>query len=498
MPAKTTKKTEAPKAKAAAKAAPKAKAAAPAKKAAAPKAKAAAPAKKAARKEIEIVLEIPAKKPAAKKAAARKPQTKAQKIAALAVNGGAKLYQGKFPMWPNFSPKCYPAIKKILESGKVNYWTGDIGKKFEEAWAKYIGVRNAISVSNGTAALHTALAALNIGPGDEVICTSYSFIASSFCVLQAGALPVFADVGTDHLLDPKSIEKCITDRTKAIVVVHLYGMVADMDPIMAIAKKYNLKVVEDCAQCFHGVYKGKVAGTIGDVGCFSFCQSKHFTTGGEGGMVITNNDDLAWECRSFRDHGYDVKERLNLLEMEGKLLYIHKRVGFNFRMTEIQSQIGLCELERFASWNLPNRIRNGRILIKGLKDHPLVLHVPVDTPERQNSFWWAPFVLDTDKLTCSCKEFIKAVDAEGVPVYSVLWPEMYKERAYVERNGFGIAGYPFNDPRARNIDYSAFNCKTANWLTERTISFFTHPVYSEEQMQACVDAFKKVADAYMK
>ena len=490
MPAKTTKKNEAPKAvKAPAKAVK-----------AAPKAAAKAPAKavKAAVKEVKIVLEIPAKKAAARKPAAKKAQSKAQKIAALAVNGGAKLYKGTFPMWPNFSPKCYPAIKKILESGKVNYWTGDIGKKFEEAWAKYIGVRNAISVSNGTAALHTALAALNIGPGDEVICTSYSFIASSFCVLQAGALPVFADVGTDHLLDPKSIEKCITDRTKAIVVVHLYGMVADMDPIMAIARKHNLKVVEDCAQCFHGVYKGKVAGTIGDVGCFSFCQSKHFTTGGEGGMVITNDDDLAWECRSFRDHGYDVKERLNLLEMEGKLLYIHKRVGFNFRMTEIQSQIGLCELERFANWNLPNRIRNGRILIKGLKNHPLVLHAPVDTPERQNSFWWAPFVLDTDKLTCSCKEFIKAVGAEGVPVYSVLWPEMYKERAYVERNGFGIAGYPFNDPRARNIDYSAFNCKTANWLTERTISFFTHPVYSEEQMQACVDAFKKVADAYMK
>ena len=422
-----------------------------------------------------------------------------EKIAKLAINGGEKSYKGTFPMWPQFNPACYDKVVDILKSGKVNYWTGEVGKKFEEEWAKYIGVKNAISVSNGTAALHTALAALNIGPGDEVICTSYSFIASSFCVLQAGALPVFADTTTDHTLDPKDIERHITERTKAIVVVHLYGIIADMDPIMAIAKKYNLKVVEDCAQCFGGVYKGRTAGTIGDIGCFSFCQSKHFTTGGEGGMVITNNDDLAWECRSFRDHGYDVKERLNLLEMEGKLLYIHKRVGFNFRMTEIQSQIGLCELERFANWNLPNRRRNGKILIKELANHPLVMYAPVDTEERQNAFWWAPFVLDTDKLTCTCKEFIKAVGAEGVPVYSVLWPEMYKERAYIERNGFGVAKYPFCDPKSRNIDYANdFNCKTANWLTDRTISFFTHPVYSEEQMLACADAFRKVADAYMK
>ncbi len=420
------------------------------------------------------------------------------KTAALAVNGGAKLYNGSFPGWPVFEESTVLKAADVLRSGKVNYWTGPIGQEFEKAWAKWLGVGNAISVANGTCALHTAISSLGIGPGDEVICPSYSFIASSFAAVQAGALPVFADVTTDHTIDPKAIEALITERTKGIVVVHLYGIVADMDPIMAIAKKHNLKVVEDCAQCFGGLYKGKKAGTIGDVGCFSFCQSKHFTTGGEGGMVVTNDDDLAWECRSFRDHGYDVKERLNLLEMEGKLMYIHKRVGFNFRMTEMQSQIGLCELARLDSWNLKNRIRNGRMLIEGLKGHPLVLHAPVDTQERQNSFWWAPFVLDTDKLTCTVKEFIAAVGAEGVPVYSVLWPEMYKERAYVERNGFGLADYPFYDPKSRNIDYTSFNCKTAHWLTDRTMSFFTHPVYTETHMQAYIDAFKKVADALMK
>jgi len=418
----------------------------------------------------------------------------------LAINGGSKVYNDAFPGWPQFNPAVYDKVTDILKSGKVNYWTGKVGMEFEKKWAEWLGVKNAISVANGTCALHTALASLGVDPGDEVICTSYSFIASSFCALQAGALPVFVDCGTDHLIDPGKIEAAITERTKAIVVVHLYGIVADMDPIMEIAQKHNLYVVEDCAQCFGGVYKGKKAGTIGTVGCFSFCQSKHFTTGGEGGMVVTNDEDLAWECRSFRDHGYDVKAKLNLLEMEGKQLYIHRRVGFNFRMTEMQSQIGLCELERFDDWNLKNRIRNGKMLIAQLKDHPLVKYSPVDTEERQNSFWWAPFVLDTDKFKegIDTKQFIAAIAAEGVPVYSVLWPEMYKEQAYTDRNGFGTAKYPFHDPKSRNIDYSKFNCKMANWLTDRTISFFTHPVYTEAHTQAMIDAFKKVAEAYMK
>ena len=134
----------------------------------------------------------------------------------------------------------------------------------------------------------------------------------------------------------------------------------------------------------------------------------------------------------------------------------------------------------------------------GLAGHPLIKYHPVDTEERQNSFWLVPFVLDTDKLTCSTKDFIAAVQAEGAAAYSVLWPEMYKEDAYVLRKGFGIAGYPFNDPRSRNIDYSKFNCKMANWLTDRTISFWTHPTYEAKHIKADIDAFKKVADAYMK
>ncbi len=416
----------------------------------------------------------------------------------LAIQGGEKLAKEPFPMWPSLSEKGIEKAAEVLRSGRVNYWTGPLGMEFEKKWAEYNGARFAISTSNGTSALHTAVASLGIGPGDEVICPSYSFIASSFCVLQAGALPVFADTGYDHVISPDDIEKKITARTKAIIVVHLYGIIADMDPIQEIARKRKLFVIEDCAQAHGGEYKGKKAGTVGQVGCFSFCQSKHFTTGGEGGAVITDDEDLAWRCRSFRDHGYDVQKRLNLLELESKLMYIHTRVGFNYRMTEVQSAIGLAELERFESWNMPARRRNGRMIIEALKGHPLVLHVPPDTEERKNAFWWCPLVIDIDKLNCSAKEFVAAINAEGVPAYTVLWPEMYKEEAYVLRKGFGTANYPFEDPRAQRIDYTQVNCPTAHWLTDRTISFFTHPVYTEKHMELVIAAFNKVGAAYAK
>ena len=419
--------------------------------------------------------------------------------AALAINGGEKVWTKGFPAWPQFSRKTDRLVLDILHSGKVNYWTGPVGMKFEAEWAKWLGVRNAVSVSSGTAALHVALTALGVGSGDEVICTSYSFIASSFCALQAGALPIFVDVGADHLIDPKKIEAAITKRTKAIVVVHLYGMVADMDPILAVAKRYGLYVVEDCAQCVGGVYKGRKAGAIGTVGCFSFCQSKHFTTGGEGGMVCCNDDGLAWEVRSVRDHGYDVRAKLGVMpDAAPRPLYVHRRVGYNFRMTEIQSAIGLGELERLDRWNLPQRKKLGRALVKGLAGHPLVKCAPVDTPERQNAFWLVPFVLDTSKLACTTKAFIAAVQAEGANAYSVLWPEMYREEAFTKRRGFGKADYPFGDPNHRKVDYAKFNCPVAHALADATISFWTHPTYALDHIQADVAAFRKVADAMMK
>ena len=193
-----------------------------------------------------------------------------------------------------FEEETIQAAMEPLRTGKVNYWTGTEGMKFEEEFARYNGVRFGIATSNGTSALHVAVASLGIGPGDEVIVPSYTFIATSFAVCQAGAIPVFADVNKeDHTISPESIEEKITERTKGIIVVHLYGNVCQMDKIMEIAEKHNLKVIEDCAQAIGATFNGKKVGSIGHAGAFSFCQSKTFTTGGEGGCVITDDEDLA-------------------------------------------------------------------------------------------------------------------------------------------------------------------------------------------------------------
>lgn len=417
-----------------------------------------------------------------------------------AMNGSGIVDLG-FPMWPQFNPVTYDDVVETLKSGKVSYWTGKRGMEFEQKWADWCGVKNAISCTNGTAALHIAIASLNIGPGDEVIVPSYSFIASSFAIVQAGAIPVFCDVTDDHTIDPSKIEELITPRTKGIVVVHLYGVMCDMGPIMEIAKKHNLKVIEDCAQCFGGVYKGKKSGTIGDVGCFSFCQSKHFTTGGEGGMVVTDDDDLAWECRSFRDHGYNVKQRMNLLAMEEALPYVHERVGFNYRMTEMQSVIGIHELERFDDWNLARRKKYAKMYDEAFAGVDGIAKLPVNTEERQNAYWWYPINLDSDRVAIDAKEFTKKLAAEKIPCSGILWPEAYLENAYKNHVGFGTAKFPFEskeytDPKA--VDYDKNLCPNAKRLRGVTVSLFLHPSWEEVHIQRCIDVFKKILSENLK
>ena len=374
----------------------------------------------------------------------------------LAIDGGKPIRTEEYPPWPYFEEDSVEAAMEPIRTGKVNYWTGDVGREFEQKFAEWEGTEFAISTMNGTTALHTALGGLGIGPGDEVIVPSYTFIASSMCVPQAGAVPVFADVEKlTHTISPESIVENISPRTKAIIPVHLYGCIADMGAIMDIANEYGLYVVEDTAQAHGGKYNGKKAGSIGDIGAFSFCQSKHFTTGGEGGMVVTDNEDWAWNCRCFRDHGYDVSERMRLLELEEKLPYIHQRIGFNFRMTEMQSAIGIVQLEKMDNWNTPIRRRNAKILDAELGGEEYIMALPIDTEERENAYWQYPIILDTDRLTVDARDFFQAVGAEGVPAGPVMWPQSYKEACYRNHVGFGRLMYPFRDPnvRAEAVDY---------------------------------------------
>jgi dTDP-4-amino-4,6-dideoxygalactose transaminase len=420
----------------------------------------------------------------------------------LAWHGGAPAVKDQLPPWPAFDENAIRAVEATLRSGKVNYWTGKRGMEFERRFAEWQGSKFAISTTNGTSALHVSLTALGIGPGDEVIVPSYTFIASSFSIVQAGAIPRFADVNLDdHCLSVASAERLVNERTKAIMPVHLYGNVADMDAINAFARRHKLFVIEDNAEAIGGVYKGRKTGTLGDIAGGSFCQSKIFTTGGEGGMVTTDNEELAWLARSFRDHGYDVRDRLNLLELEQKLSYIHNMVGWNYRMTEMQSAIGLAELERIDTWNLPRRRRNAHIIMDALADEPLIKFRPVDTPERENGWFVLAFSLDIEKMRCDIGEFVKAAGAEGAPCWRVFWPQCHTEKAFTQRNAFGRSGFPFTsreyaDPAS--ADVTRVEVPNALWHQTHTFTCFAYPTYEPHHCEQIGEALKKVVRAYAK
>lgn len=418
----------------------------------------------------------------------------------LAINGGPKAVTNKLVGWPQFDEQAIRAVEAVLRSGKVNYWTGKKGMEFEEKFAAWQGSQYAISAATGTAALHVALSALGIGPGDEVIVPSYTFIATSFAVVQAGAIPRFADVNLDdHCISVESAQKLVNERTRAIIPVHLYGNVCDMDQILAFAKQHNLYVIEDNAEAFGGAYKGRKTGTLGHMAACSFCQNKTFTTGGEGGMVTTDDEDLAWKARSFRDHGYDVKERLNLLELEQKLPYIHNMVGWNYRMTEMQSAIGLAELERMDTWNMPARRRNAKILMDALGQRPEVKYLPIDTAERQNGWYVMAFSLDIENMRCDIKQFVNAAGAEGAPCWKVFWPQCHTERAFTERHAFGRSGFPFASREYTNpasVDYSKVEVPNALWHETHTFTCFAYPTFTEEDMHQIAQGLVKVIKAY--
>jgi dTDP-4-amino-4,6-dideoxygalactose transaminase len=420
----------------------------------------------------------------------------------LAIDGGPKAVTNKLIGWPQFDEKAIKAVEEVLRSGKVNYWTGPKGMEFEKKFAAWQGSKFAISASTGTSALHIALSALGIGPGDEVIVPSYTFIASSFAIVQAGAIPRFADANIDdHCISVASAEKLLNERTKAIMPVHLYGNICEMDEIMAFAKKHNLYVIEDNAEAFGGSYKGKKTGTIGHIAANSFCQNKTFTTGGEGGMVSTEDEELAWNARSFRDHGYDVKERLNLMEMEQKLPYIHNMVGWNYRMTEMQSAIGLAELERMDSWNMPTRRRNAHIVMDALGDLPQVKYMPIDTEQRKNGWYVMAFSLDIENMTCDINQFVAAAGAEGAPCWKVFWPQCHTERAYKKHNAFGKSGFPFKSKEYTNpesVDYSKVDVPNAVWHQSHTFTCFGYPTFTEDDMNQIANALVKTIKAYSK
>jgi dTDP-4-amino-4,6-dideoxygalactose transaminase len=386
----------------------------------------------------------------------------------LALFGGEKTTHDPFPPWPQFAQKTLDEALEPLRSGRVGCWPGGRSRQLEARWARWAGAPHAVCCSSGTAALHVSLLALGAA-GGEVILPSHTFASTALAVLHAGADPVFCDVSEDGTLDPRGIEPLVTPRTRAVVAVHLHGVVCAMDRIMEIALARGLRVVEDCAQCVGGELKGRKAGTLGHAGCFSFSQGKHVSVG-EGGMIVCDGDETARICRSLCDYGRDP-------DAEGADgAAPHVTAGFNYRMTEIQAAIGLAEMERLDTWNLPRRRGYARIYDHAFSQAYGVRSVPFNSPERRNAYWKYPLQLDLAKLACTGEEFLRALAAEGIPECRALPPEAYEE--------------PALRPWARGP------CRTAEALRERTVLLGLCPTWEKAHIETCITAVKKVLRAY--
>lgn len=343
---------------------------------------------------------------------------------------GAKPAPLPFSPWPYFASDEIEAATSVLRGGKVNYWTGQEGRRFEAEFAKYVGTKHAVCVANGTVALELALHALDIGPESEVITSSRTFIASASAAVMRGAKVVCADVDRDSQnISAKTIRRAITKRTKAIIVVHLAGWPCEMDAIMKLATDYDLKVIEDCAQAHGATYKGAQVGSLGHIAAFSFCQDKIMTTGGEGGMVTTNDEGLWRRAWSYKDHGKSYDTVYQLQHPPG-FRWLHESFGTNWRLTEMQSTLGRVMLKKLRGW-VATRRKYAHRLTECFRNLP-ALRVTAPPSEIGHSYYKYYVFVRPDRLRPGWDRdrIAASVTARGVPCFSGSCSEIYLEKAF--------------------------------------------------------------------
>lgn len=381
----------------------------------------------------------------------------------------------EFAPWPCFTEEEIEAVRRVLESNQVNYWTGAEGREFETEFAAFAGTRHAVALANGTVALDVALHALGIGAGDEVVVTPRTFLASASSIVNAGAVPVFADVDRDSQnITPESIEVALTPRTRAVVCVHLAGWPCEMDGVLALAEQHNFFVIEDCAQAHGAMYRGQPVGSFGDIGAWSFCQDKIMTTGGEGGMVTTDDPELWSSMWSQKDHGksYDaVYER----EHPPGFRWLHESFGTNWRMTEMQAAIGRIQLTRMADWHR-RRVEIASTIWGTAKNSPGLRVAEVPAHLEHAAYKCYVFVRPDALAAGWSRDRIQAeLNTLGVPCQSGICSEIYLEKA------FDGTGYR---PSVR--------LKNARELGETSLSFLCHPTLTGEQVTRTCELLEQV------
>nr|WP_218168983.1 DegT/DnrJ/EryC1/StrS aminotransferase family protein [Pseudomonas sp. E6002] len=380
-----------------------------------------------------------------------------------------------FSPWPSFTEEEADAVRDVILSNKVNYWTGTQGREFEKEFAAWAGTEYAIGLANGTVALDLALKALGIGAGDEVIVTSRTFLASVSSIVNAGAVPVFADVDRDSQnFSAQTIRAVLTPRTRAVICVHLAGWPCDMDPIMALAEEFDLKVIEDCAQAHGARYKGRPVGSIGHISAWSFCQDKIMTTGGEGGMVTTNDRKLWSDMWSFKDHGKSWEAVYERNHPPG-FRWLHESFGTNWRMLEVQAVIGRIQLKRMTDWQASRLANAGQIWecasqLKGLR-------VPIMPEGSVHAAYKCYVFVEPQALKAGWDRdrILAEISARDVPVFSGSCSEVYLEKAF-DNTGWRPAS----------------RLPVARELGETSVMFLVHPTLAQHEIDKTCSVLKTV------
>ncbi|MEE8057931.1 MAG: DegT/DnrJ/EryC1/StrS aminotransferase family protein [Pseudomonadales bacterium] len=380
-----------------------------------------------------------------------------------------------FAPWPTFSDEELASVERVLLSGKVNYWTGTEGREFEREFASYCGTQHAVALSNGTVALEVILRCFGIGEGDEVIVTPRTFIASASAIAIVGAKPIFADVDAiSQNITAATVQPVLTPNTKAIIAVHLAGWPCDMDPLMSLAQDHNLKVIEDCAQAHGATYRGIPVGGIGHAAAWSFCQDKIISTGGEGGMVTTNDSTLWGKIWSYKDHGKSwsaVHER----QHPPGFKWLHESVGTNLRMTEMQAAIGRIQLGKLPHWNLTRR-ENACRINETTRPFGIVRNI-VWPDEIQHACYKHYVILNPERLKAGWNQnrIIQEISARGIPCFQGSCAEIYLEKCFEFKNLSPQTHLP-----------------VAKILGETTLMFLVHPTLTKADIANTCSVIEEV------
>lgn len=409
----------------------------------------------------------------------------------LAIKGGKPVRKKILPFVPveaDVTEEEINAIVEVLKTKRLSQLTSEKVSEFEEAFAKYYGVKYAIAVSSGTTALHAALAAAGVGPKNDVILPPYTFMATANAILHQTAVPNFADVDPrTYTLDPEDFEKRITPKTKAVIPVHMLGHPADMDPIMEIAEKHNVIVIEDCAQANGAEYKGIKVGTFGDFGCFSFYLNKHMTTGGEGGMIITNNEKLAKKAKSIVNHcRVDVSPYLNVPAHN-----VYWGIGYNYRMTAPQAAMGIIQLRRLDGF-IKKRIKNAEYLDKHLKKLDGI-KPPFVSKNVKHVYWAYGALIIEEKLGVSRDKFAEALLGEGIKAEGYCPIPVHLQDVFKNKTGYGGTTFPFESPfYGLPLYYRKRLCPNAEKLSLQDLLLPVYHTLTESARADVVVAVKKV------